>query len=126
MEASRLCRRTKCVKNSVDESGKRLQTSLTSEVLRLRLAANQLSTLPESIGQLSELKECGLSVGHSHTAASIYSAVDSVIDLAIWSSCEELFLGFNPLESLPESMSALTALEEASLVVADAQICNWT
>ena len=68
----------------------------------LRLLSNQLTTLPESIGDLSSLEKLWLSSNQLTTLP------ESIGDL---SSLEDLSLTINQLTTLPESIGNLSSLE---------------
>jgi hypothetical protein len=79
----------------------------------LNLRINQLTTLPESIGNLSNLKSLWLSYNQLQTLP------ESIGDL---SNLKSLWLSSNQLQTLPESMGDLSSLEV--LLLSDNQLTH--
>jgi Leucine-rich repeat (LRR) protein len=80
-----------------------------SQLISLNLEGNQLINLPESIGKLTHLKELGLGHGfRDETANQLVKIPESIGNLI---KLESLVLSKNKLATLPNSIGELASLE---------------
>jgi internalin A len=107
----------------------RIQKALREKAVELRLNGLQLTSLPESIGQLTGLQELYLfdnqltslpeSIGQLTGLRVLYLYTNQLTALPDWIGrligLQELYLSDNQLTALPESIGQLTGLQELYL-----------
>ncbi|NQU20766.1 MAG: TIR domain-containing protein [Candidatus Nealsonbacteria bacterium] len=96
-----------------EEAKRRIQHARRSVATELDLSGLSLTSVPESLGQLSGLMELGLS---GNQLTSLPESLDQL------SCLEELWLFDNQLTSLPESLGQLSRLE--TLYLSDNQLTS--